>query len=630
MKKHEISIKIGHYIAVIYGIYVLYAAVLNPLSVWYDRGLHLCSMLMIVFLTTSWTKKPESENPVLFYINMLLVAVVIAIISYMMIDGDNIILRLGKSNIWDIMVTWTLIILIIEGVRRAVGVPLMIITILFVGYLLFAPHITGYFRTPNYSQQLIATHMFNTMRGLLSAPIGVSATVVIMFVIFGSFLLKSGGGDFFSDLAFAMTGRYIGGAAKASCVASAFFGMINGSPAANSATTGVFTIPLMKKCGYTPEFAAAVEATSSTGGMYLPPVMGASAFIMAELTNTPYVKIATIALIPALIYYIIIYLNIHLEAKRLDLSAKEEVPPILPILKRGIHYLISIGVLIYTLIIGWSPSRVAFCAIASLVVVSWFRKDTRMGPKEIIESIKAGILNTRLVALACGAAALMMGVLSVTGLGLKVSTSIVSLSGGVLFITLILTAVSSIILGMGSVSVTSYLLVAVLISPALVTLGKPVILSHLFAYFYAMAAGITPPIAVVVYITAAIAGANQFRSALKSITLSMTAYIIPFLFMYNQKFLLGFKATVPTVLFYAISLLVALAYLSFAARGYLYNDLSTIKRVTYLILGTVMLVSIALDIPWLIIVCLLTFLVVTITPYVKDYLNKTKKEGFQT
>lgn len=570
---------------------------MRPLPVWFDRCLHLCGMLLILYLTTFFKKGKPAENPLVRLLERIIPLVVSVLLVYLMINGNDIILRNGKSSVMDVVCCWLLIVLIVEGVRRMVGIPLTIITLVFIAYLFVGPFIPGALRIPLYSKELITSLMFNSLSGLFSSPIGISATFIVMFIMFGSFLLKSGAGDFFSDLANAIAGRLIGGAAKTAVLSSALFGMINGSPAANAATTGVFTIPLMKRTGYAPEFAAAVEATASTGGMFLPPIMGASAFLMAEMCQIPYVHIAIMAAIPAIIYYLIVYSNVHLEAQvlKLPMLPVEELPKIKDTLKKGFHYLFTLFVLVYTLAIGWSPSRVGFCAILCLVVLSWVRKETRMKPKDIVEAIKDGILATRVVAMACAAAGIMMGVLSITGLGLKLSAFILSLSQGMLLLTLVLTALACIVLGMGTVSVSSYIIVATICAPALMDLGVPKVMSHLFVYYFAMLAGLTPPVAVVSYITAGIANGDQNKTCFTALSLGMAAYIVPFLFIYNNKFLFGVDWPILTVCYYAASVFLGLFSITVFMRKYLFIRLGLVQRITFLVVAAIIIFGITLN-----------------------------------
>ena len=442
---------------------------------------------------------------------------------------------------YEIVFAVALLIALLEGLRRVLGIILPILTLFFLIQPVLGEFLPGFLFSRSYSVERVLTITYASGDGIFSLPMNIAGTIVIIFLIFGQLLLVTGGGQALIDLAYSMTGRVKGGGAKAAVVASAFFGTFSGSPAANTAITGTFTIPLMKSTGYKPEFAAGVEASASTGGTVLPPVMGSVAFIMAEWLQVPYIHIAKIAFFPALILYICILLQVHFAAERdgLQRLPASSLPPFLESLQQSLIYLIPISILIYLLFgLRYTPDTSAFWATMSIPVVTAFRKKTRIDRNRTTtafsESARAGVT----VGLACAMAGLMMGSVGMTGIAASLSDTLVNISGGSTFAILLLGAFASFLFGMGIGSIPSYIFVAIMVAPALTKVGITLIAAHLFVFWFAMSAFITPPVCVSAYIAAAIAQCSAMKAGLQAIRVGIGFLIIPFAFMYNQGLIL--------------------------------------------------------------------------------------------
>jgi TRAP transporter 4TM/12TM fusion protein len=383
--------------------------------------------------------------------------------------------------------------------------------------------------------------LFLTMDGIFSAPTAASANFIFIYVLFGSFLLKSGAGEFFIDFAKAIAGAAVGGPAKIAVIASSLFGTVSGSPTANVVTTGTFTIPLMKKIGYSPYFAGAVESIASTGGAIMPPVMHAAAFLMVEITGIPYLVIITAAVFPALLFYFGLFLMVHLRAISGGLQAmsKSQLPSLTHVMRRGWQFALPLVALVVLLALGYTIVRAAFMAIIGTLMVSWFRSDTRMGISEIADALIDGAKSTIVIMASCATAGIVVGVIGATGVGGKFTSLVVSIGSGSIFLSLLLTMVACTILGMGLPTPVAYLLTAVLAGPALTMMGVPLLAAHLFILYYASLSTITPPVAVAAYAAAGIAGDSPMKVGFTAVRLGSLAFIIPFMFIYQPALLLS-------------------------------------------------------------------------------------------
>jgi TRAP transporter 4TM/12TM fusion protein len=426
--------------------------------------------------------------------------------------------------------------------------------------------------------------MYLTTEGIFGIAIGVSSTYIFLFVLFGAFLSKSGMGQFFNDLAMAIAGSGKGGPAKVAVVSSGLLGSINGSAVANVVTTGAFTIPLMKKIGYEPEFAGAVEATASCGGQILPPVMGATAFIMAEYLGVPYIKIAAVAVVPALLYYLGVITIIHLRASKNGLVGlpKEELPKVSQVMKERGHLLIPLIGLLYLLIKGYTPIYAAFYSIIMTIAASTLRKETRMSFKDIIDALEEGARTALGVAMACATVGLIIGVATLTGFGLKLAGAILFLGKGNLFATLVLTMIACIVLGMGLPSIPAYIITATMAAPALAEMGIPPLVSHMFVFYFGMLANLTPPVALAAFAGAGIAGGNTTQTGIQAVKIALAGFVVPYIFAFNNALLL-IDTTVLEASVVIVTAVIGVFALGVGVEGYLFRATNALIRLLFFV-----------------------------------------------
>jgi TRAP transporter 4TM/12TM fusion protein len=474
-------------------------------------------------------------------VDAVLMLGVIAPFLYMVVEFDTWIYRVGVTpNAWDVFFSVLFVAAVVEMTRRAAGWPLTILAVLFILYGYLGPYMPGLFRHRGYSWPRLLTYLFS-LEGILSTPVSASATYVFLFVLFGAFVERTGTGRFFVDFALSLAGRHRGGPAKVSIVSSALFGTASGSSVANVVVDGVFNIPLMKASGFKKHIAGAIEAMNSTGGQIMPPVMGAGAFLMAEILGISYGKVAVAAIIPALLYYTAAYWMIDLEAARSGIRglSRAEVPRMAGLMRTHGYLLLPLVVLFYFLM--WenlSPFRSAMYAILTAMAVSWFRADTWLGFRGIVGSLADGGKRAIEIATTCAAAGIIVGVLSQTGLGVKFAFVIITYSGGSLLLALIFSMLVALVLGMGMPTTAAYAIAASVLAPALSQLGIPPLAAHLFIFYFACISALTPPVALAAYAAAAIAEAPMWSVGLHSVRLSIAGYIIPYMFVYGPALIL--------------------------------------------------------------------------------------------
>ena len=430
-------------------------------------------------------KKDRGKNHRVAWYDLILAAASVAVGAYWPLLINQLVNRVGRLTDIDFIIGLLAILLVLEATRRTVGLPIMIIAILFMGYALFGPYMPGGLAHRGLELDRLVQTMFYTTEGILGTPLGVSSTFIFLFLLFGSFLIKTGVGGYFNDLALLIAGRRVGGPAKVAIFSSALQGTISGSSVANVVTSGAFTIPMMKNLGYRKEFAGAVEASSSTGGQLMPPVMGAAAFLMAEFIGIPYAEIALAAAIPAILYFSGVWIVTHLEAKKTGLRglSKEEMPDRKKVLKK-LYLLIPILAIILLLMTGMSITLAALYSIVISIVVSAFGKETRMSFKDIIDALVDGARTALGVAAATACAGIIVGVVTKTGLGLKLANGLLDIADGALLPTLFLTMIASLILGMGSPTTANYVITSTIAAPAIVMLGIPELSAHLFVFYF--------------------------------------------------------------------------------------------------------------------------------------------------
>lgn len=432
------------------------------------------------------------------------------------------------------------ILLTLEATRRVVGLPITMIAVSFLLYAYFGPYFPGFLAHRGYSLQRIASHMYLTTEGILGIPLGVAATFIYLFILFGSFREKTGLGQLFIDISNAVAGWASGGPAKMAVVTSALEGTVSGSSVANTVESGSLTIPMMKKLGYRPEFAAAVEASSSTGGQIMPPIMGAAAFIMAEFLNMPYLDIAKAAAIPACLYFLGVFLEVHFEAKRCRLKglSREELPKFGQVMRERGHLFFPLIAIIAFLLAGFTPLYAALMGLVVCVGAGALRKSTRMSVREIADAFELGARNAVGVALACASAGIIIGVVTLTGLGLKLANGLVELAGGQLLPTLFFTMITSLILGMGAPTTANYIITSTIAAPALILLNVHPLAAHMFVFYFGIVADITPPVALAAYAGSGIARSNPMKTGITATKLAIGAFLVPYIFVYNPSMLM--------------------------------------------------------------------------------------------
>lgn len=564
-------------LSITFSLFHLYTGGVGSFPDHIQRAIHVALILMLTYAVNPGRKEGEGSSWGV-WLNMLLVFCSGLVGVYLLVNYDDIVLREGVALPMDIYIGILAIILVWEATRRVLGLFLASIAAIFLVYALIGPYLPGVLAHRGYPITRVAYQMYLTTSGIFGVPIGVSATMIALFVIFGAFLDRSGAGKIFTDLAFSLTGRARGGPAKAAVISSALMGTVSGSAAANVAVTGTFTIPLMKKTGYEPHFAGAVEAAASTGGQIMPPIMASAAFVMSELTGIPYVEICIAAILPAIFYFVTIYINVHLRAIRLNLtgSSREDLPRFFKTLAAGFHLILPLFILIYLLARMYSPGFVAFWSVVATILACYVKKETRMGPSSLMMALKDGGTRMIEVGVTCAVAGIIIGVINLTGLGVKFSTALIVLAGGNLFLLLILTMVASIILGMGMPTVAAYLLLAVLVGPALINMGLPILVAHLFILYFGTLSAITPPVALAAYTAAGIAKANPLTVGIHAVGLGIAAYILPFMFVYNQALLL--QGSMGEIFLAILTALAGCYAISAAIQGQLRRRCGLIER----------------------------------------------------
>lgn len=526
-------------IAVLFSVFQLYTAYAGAFPDLIQRSIHMAFAIVLGFLMYSATgKSPKNRPSVLDFLSVILG---ISVCVYAALNYDRIMMNPGISNRWDLILGIIATMLVLELTRRILSWILPVIAMLTIAYAFSGPYLPDALAHRGFSADYILETLYMSTSGLWGTVTGVSATVVAGFLIFGSILYYTGGGEIFVDLAKAIAGRSYGGPAKVSCISSALFGTISGSAVANVVVDGVFNIPLMKKLKYKPEFAAAVEATASTGGQLMPPVMGAGAFIMAELTSTPYLKIALAASIPSVLYYIGLASSVHFEARKsgLERIPKELIPPIGKTLPKSAPLFIPIAFLIYLLVQGYDPTTSVFWATVISVGLyfitarSFERLKERL--RNLLSALESGGKAMILVACLCACAQIVIGMFNLAGLGIRLSEAVIGLSAGSKFLGLFFTMIVCIVLGMGLPTTAAYVLAASVTGPALMKLGLLPVSAHLFVFYFAIISAITPPVCAAVFAATAIAGSNWLKTGWLAVRMGLGGFMIPFLFAYSPS-----------------------------------------------------------------------------------------------
>lgn len=580
-------------IAIAYTVYHLYVT-FNPLPALQARSIHVAVGMGLIFLVYPTFKK-QDRTKIPFY-DWILFIFSLGTAGYLMYEYNDIMTtRGGIPNTLDIVFAILTVVLVLEAARRVTGIILPILALVFLAY----PFISHFIWMPDmlmtrpFDLGDIFGQLYLKTEGLYSTAISASLQFIFLFILFGAFLAKSGMGQLFNDLAMALAGSKQGGPAKVAVISSGFMGSINGSAIANVVGTGAFTIPLMKKIGYNKNFSGAVEASASVGGQILPPIMGASAFIMAETTGIAYGTIAIAALLPAVLYFLGVIMQVHFRAGKESLKGipKADLPRTKEVLKDKGHLLLPIVGLIFMLYTGMPIAYAAFYTIVLTVIVAALRKSTRMGFKDILEAMENGARQSLSVMIACAVVGIIIGVVSLTSFGTVMTSAITSFGAGSLFWTLFLTMLASIVLGMGLPSIPAYIITATMTAPALAEFGIPVLVAHLFVFYFGIFANITPPVALAAFAGAGISGGDPMRTGFNALRLSIAGFIIPYLFVYNPAMLMidttdiAVNATefalppIWEIISITVTAIIGIIGLSASAEGYFQTRLNVLFRI---------------------------------------------------
>ncbi len=563
----------------------LYAAGISPFTALVQRPVHLALMATLGFLGVgvqfhrSSGKEGELEQeagpPRIGPLNLVLAGLSVLACLYLASENQELVSRSGNPTFLDLVAGSVMVVLVLELARRATGWGLVTVCIMALVYAVSGPYLPGFLAHRGYGVTRIVEQLFLSTEGIWGVPLGVSADFVYLFVLFGVVLDTAGGGALLIALANKVAGRTRGGPAKTAAVASAFMGSLSGSAVANVVTTGTFTIPLMKRAGFRPFFAGAIEAAASTGGQLMPPVMGAGAFILATWTNIPYLEVAAAAVIPAILYYAALLAAIHFRACAMGIEPVREVTP--EKIRDKLHLLLPLGAIVLLLAMGRSPMRAAFWGVTSALAMACLRPATRPSFPELGEVMERAGRGAVQVAAACAAAGVVVGVASLTGIGLRMSELIVTISGGNLLAALMLTAIGSIILGMGLPTTAAYVVLAALGAPALVQLGVPLLAAHLFIFYFGCISNVTPPVSLAAFAAAGISGSPALKTAVSAALLAGAGFLVPFMFVYGPELLL-IGNPVEIMLAFVTGLLGVIALAS-AGMGYARRPLRVWERV---------------------------------------------------
>jgi TRAP transporter 4TM/12TM fusion protein len=575
-------------IAILFSLFQLYTALFGVFEAQIQRTTHLMFALCLVYLLYPLRRKRGDEN--IHPLDLFLAILSLAAGSYSLLNYEVLMESAGLYSTVDFGMAILGILLTLEATRRIVGLPMVCIAGFFLLYSYFGPYFPGFLAHRGFDLKRIATHMWFTTEGILGVPLGVSATFIFLFILFGSFLTSTGIMGFFMDLSYAIAGWASGGPAKVAVIASACEGTVSGSSVANTVGSGSFTIPMMKKLGYKPEFAGAVEAAASTGGQIMPPVMGAAAFLMAEFTNTPYVQIAKSAVIPAILYFTGVFVVVHFEAKKCGLKGlpTEQLPRLFKIIKERSYLILPLVGIIYFLVTGSTPMRAALSGLGLCIFIGLFRKETRINFKKLLDTLESGARSALGVAIACATAGIIVGVVTLTGLGIKMGDGLLSIAGGMLLPTLFFTMLTSLILGMGAPTTANYVITSTVAAPALIKFGVPVLAAHMFTFYFGIIADITPPVALAAMAGAAIAKSNPWWTGVNATKLAVAAFIVPYIFVFNPSLLL-INATFIDILQMVITSVIGMIGVGAAVEGWYWTRLSWWERLSLFIAGLLLI-----------------------------------------
>lgn len=583
-----LSCSITTLILLCFTLFQLYSSIVGTIPPQIVRMTHLAFTIPLSYWLYPGTTKGRRDR--LALLDLLLGLAFMFVASYYLWNYDALIERIGFFTPLDIFVGALGMLLVMEACRRVVGWPIVLIATIFILYACYGKYMPGFLNHRGYSLKRIISQLFYSTEGIIGSPLGVCASFVFLFILFGAFLEKTGIGQFFTDIANAIAGGVPGGPAKVAVITSALQGTVSGSSVSNVVTTGSFTIPLMKSLGYRPEFAAAVEAAASTGGQIMPPIMGAAAFLISEIVGVSYIEVVKAAIIPALLYFSGIWIMVDFEAKKLKLRGlpKEQIPNAWKLLKEKGHLILPLIAIVFFLLSGFTTTRAALWGILTAIIAPYLRKSTRVPVPEVASALISGARNILSVACACSTAGIIVGVVTMTGIGLKLGEGLTALTSGMVIPTLFFTMITSLVLGMGVPTTANYLITATIAAPIVVRLGVPVLAAHLFSFYFGILSDVTPPVALAAYAGSAIAKSNPFKTGVIATKLAIAAFLVPYMFALNPS-LIMIDATLPEVIGITITSLAGMVGIGACMTGYFIAPTRWYERIL-LGLGGVMLV----------------------------------------
>lgn len=624
-------------ISVAMSLYQLYTAGFGLLNAHVQRALHLAFILALTFLLFPIRRKGKTTNIPLYDVALAILGAAVG--AYIFYDYQEIVLRAGIPSTTDLVFAFASILFVLEASRRIIGLPMAVLSVAFLLYAYFGAHLPGIFAHRGYSIQYVVEYMYLTTEGIFGIPLGVSSTYIFLFILLGAYLEQAGIISFFSDLAMSIVGHTKGGPAKVAVFSSCLLGMVNGSAIANVVTTGAFTIPLMKRTGFKPEFAGAVEATASMGGQIMPPVMGAVAFIMADTLGIPYVEICKAAAIPAVLYFLAVGFMVHFEAGKTGLRGvpREELPRFGGVMRGQWYLTLPLVALVYLLLTGYTPLFAGFYGVVLtvalimirklwdtypvrwkralllagtaagagsvwkygihgmlalhgfLVALSLFRPETRLTLFELVKSLHNGARSALGVAVACAVIGIVVGVATMTGFGVKLSGAITSLAQGKLFLTLIFTMVASLVLGMGLPTIPTYIITSTMAAPALAVFNIAPLVAHMFVFYFGLLADLTPPVALAAFAGAGIAKADPTKTGFQAVRLALAGFLVPYIFVYDNSLML-LNTTATGAIFIALTATAGIVLLGAGAIGHLLIGATLYERALW-IAGSLLLIT---------------------------------------
>ena len=569
-------------VCICFSLFQLYTGFFGVMDAMLQRAVHLSFGLFLVYLLCPF-KRSWVRGGRIHPVDLCMAVLAIIPPIYILVNYQSLILRAGTVTQTDMLVGALGVFLVIEAARRIVGLPIVIVVSCFLIYGFFGPYMPDSVAHRGLNLDQMVGHLFFTTEGVFGIPMGVSSTFIFLFILFGAYLEKTGLGKFFIDISNAIAGWASGGPAKVAVISSALEGTISGSSVANVVGSGSFTIPMMKKLGYGKNFAGAVEAAASTGGQLMPPIMGAAAFLMAEFIGVPYMEVVKAAVVPAILYFLGVFLGVHFEAKRKNLQGtpRSMLPPFMNILKEKGHLVILLFAIIGLLSAGYTPMRAALAGIVISIAAAMLRANTRMSFYDIVDGLIKGARGALGVLVACASAGIIIGVVTKTGIGLKLASALVDLSNGSFLLLLFCTMITSLLLGMGVPTTANYVITSTIAAPALLSLGVPIMAAHMFVFYFGIIADITPPVALAAFAGSAISGGNPIMTGVNASKLGIAAFIIPYMFVLSPA-MLGIDATFLDVVRTTLTATIGMVGVSAAMIGYFITHTTWPERILFM------------------------------------------------